>query len=100
MSDLKFDTEAFLKAANEYIDLADKMERLKTDLQEDIAHLVESEWVSDASKAFMEQYQDTWAENVMEYVTFLKYLKELMVTSGTEYAVLADQVEGVEFPAY
>lgn len=100
MSDLKFDTEAFVKSANEYIDLADKMEKLKTDLQNDIQHLVETEWVSDASRAFMAQYQDTWAENVMEYVTFLRYLKELMITAGNEYSALAEHVESVEFPSY
>lgn len=97
MSDLKFDTEEFAKSANEYLELADKMEKLKNDLAGDIAHLTQVEWVSEASKEFMNQYQNTWAENVMEYVTFLRYLKELMINAGNEYNALAEKLESVTF---
>lgn len=98
MSDLSFETTAFTDAAAKYVELADKMEALKNDLAGDISQLVENEWVGEASREFMKQYQDTWAENVMEYVTFLRYLNELILGAGQEYTALAEYVEGVAFP--
>ena len=100
MSDLKFDTAAFIKAANAYVELADNMEALKRELEDDIRHLVRTEWVSPASRAFMDQYQELWAKNVMEYVTFLRYLNTLMRSAGTEYDALAQRIEQIKFPEY
>lgn len=98
MNDLRFDTEAFVTAAAEYEDLAVKMEDLKIKLEQNIEQLTTTEWVSPASKAFMDKYQDIWAKNVMEYVTFLHYLKEMLGEVKTKYEEVAQNVEGLSFP--
>lgn len=98
MSDLRFDTDAFDTAAREYSNLADNMEKLKKELAEAIERLVETEWVSPASRAFMEQYKGTWAENVMEYINFLRYLEEMLYHVRDEYGQLEQLIGELSFP--
>lgn len=95
MTDLEFDTEAFHVAAAQYHELSNNIIELKNKLAEELRILTTEKWKSDAANAYMKKYENTWAENVQEYVNLINHLEEILKYAELEYSQLAERIEDI-----
>ena len=85
MADLKYDTEEMRKTAGKYREIAKDLNKVKEDLKKQISDLEAVDWRSDAGKAFMDMYEDSWATNVEKYIAVLKEMARLLERAAVDY---------------
>ena len=74
-----------MQSADEYGTLADDLERIKEKLQMSIAEMQSRYWVSDGGEAFMDLYEDSWADTVMRYASVLRELSIMLNKAASGY---------------
>ena len=83
--DLKYNTDDLMQAADEYVLLADDLERIKEELQRSIEEMQSRYWISDGGDAFMELYENSWADTVMRYASVLRELSIMLNKAASGY---------------
>lgn len=91
MPDLKYDTDEMRTAAADYRDTAQTLDDVKTELRQQIAGLKSTHWRSDAGNAFLEMYEETWADNVTKYTAVLRHLAGLLDRAAGDYDGVSEQ---------
>lgn len=95
LPDLKYDTEAMRKSASDYRDAAKKLRKVKKDLKQHITDLKETHWKSDAGKAFLEVYEDTWADNAEKYAAVMVEMAGQLEKAARDYDLVTDKIKKI-----
>lgn len=96
MADLKYDTEQMRESAKKYREAADTMDSLKDDLKSSISNLRDNDWKSAAGEAFLEMYEDGWADSVKNYVAVLKGMADLLDRAAEDYDSVTRKLGTIE----
>lgn len=94
-SDLKFDVDAFSTAINEYNSVAEELMKIKCDLETHLQRLKDEYWQTQAGQAFLDKYNQGWADNVKKYILVLQELANLLKRAQSDYAQLEDEIKNI-----
>ncbi len=85
-----------MRAAQNYREVSEKLESLRKELKNKIEDLKNTDWRSDAGRAFMEIYEDNWSSNVEKYAAVLKEMAGQLERAASEYDSVTDKLKAIE----
>lgn len=94
-SDLKFDVDAFSTAINEYNSVSEELMKIKCDLETQLQNLKDGYWKTQAGEAFLNQYNQGWADNVQKYILVLQELAKLLKRAQSDYSQLECEIKNI-----
>lgn len=97
MPDLKFDLDEFDRAIEIYSSTAQNIIALKDFLSKHIEALRSVYWQSTGGDAFMEKYNDSWADNVMRYAVVLEKFSGMIQRARNDYAGIEAEAKNIHF---
>lgn len=85
MAKLVVDLEQLQQTINDYKKSIEEFTKMKGDLEKAIEDLKSSGWVSGASTAYFETYEDTWKSNMEMHMKILGHLEDCLVKAKADY---------------
>ncbi len=96
MPDLQYDTGELRRSAKRYRDSADKMKKVKTELQKSISDLKTVHWKSEAGTAFQEMYENTWSVNAEKYAAVMEEMASQLERAAEDYDDVTRKLKSIE----
>ncbi len=91
MAKFRVDTDVLQSTINTYATVIDDIEKAISDAQKAIDVLRTSGWKTNASRAFFDNYDNSWKTNVNNRVKVIKHLKECLEDAKSDYEALCSE---------
>lgn len=83
--DLAFDTGVFRECGSKFIEIAEKLRTMSTNLNTCLLTLKDSGWTTPAGTAFQAMTEVNWKEEIDKYADLLETLKDCLDYAAEEY---------------
>ena len=95
MADVQYNVNNLMESADDYRALADQIGEIKEQLGVSIAQLKDRYWVSDGGSAFMQMYEESWADMVEKYILVLQELSILLNKAAVNYMDMTEKLNDI-----
>lgn len=95
-NDLCFDTEAFRSAAKVYREKAQTLNDIKSDLIAMIDQLQSVGWKSAAGRAFLNNLQSNWGDDIRRYADLMDMLADCIDQASASFENLRTEAEALK----
>ncbi|MDY2735225.1 WXG100 family type VII secretion target [Intestinibacter sp.] len=92
---LKVDFDVFNQSINSYEEAINLFEENLSELNKSIDDLRTSGWVSAASQAFFESFDNKWKTNMELHIKVLRHFKECLELAQNDYRELDELAKGL-----
>lgn len=92
---LKVDFDVFDQSINEYQRAIDLFEEMLGELNKSIDDLRSSGWISAASEAFFETFDNKWKSNMELHIKVLNHFKECLESARSDYRELDELAQAI-----
>lgn len=82
---LAVDTNVLSKCGDEYLDIANQLIDMATELDNCLLDLKENGWTTEAGSAFQKMTETNWKQNIEKYADLLITLDGILKSATTKY---------------